>query len=372
MARRAALDLLVAVDPANISYLSGFRTTLHTRFTCVVLSTTEPESALLIVPSVDRILAQEPHWSPSRLDRTEVYYEGAPPNGALPPDPFAFIDPLLSAGAAIGGDLAGARYGDVQEIVSRYPSARLRDASDLFQTARRVKSTWELDVLRRANAIAVAVMRQVPSWLHAGMTELALASQLDNAARELGADGFAYPTLIGFGLKSLALHAPPTERTLARDQIVTIAFGPSLTGYCADIVRTFFFGTPPPLALGVSQQTVAIQQAALDVIRPGARAGETMIAANRAIAARYPDATPAGRAGHSLGLTIHETPSLTPDNETLLEPDMVLAIEPRPPASAMPGIGLYRHCDVVRVTDSGYELLTSFERGLLVVPGGGA
>ncbi len=47
---------------------------------------------------------------------------------------------------------------------------------------------------------------------------------------------------------------------------------------------------------------------------------------------------------------------------------MVLAIEPGAPAHAMAGIGLYRHCDVVRVTEEGYELLTPLDRGLIVVP----
>ena len=371
-ARRERFDVLIIVDPANVYYLSGFRTTLHTRFTAVVLRTVEPGSAALVAPSVDRLLALEPHWYPSLLDRTEIYYEGAPPGGPLRFDPFAFVDLFVRDRDVIGVDLEGAAYSQVQAITSRYPSAQLRDATGILQTARRVKSTWELDVLRRANVIAVEALGRVPGWLREGITEVELASRLDAAARERGSDGVAYPTLIGFGRKSLAPHAAPTGRQLGRDQIVTIAFGPSLAGYCADIVRTFYFGTPPPLALESSRNTVATQKAALDAVRPGARAGGTMIAANRVIADLYPDAPRAGRAGHGLGLTVHETPSLTPDNETLLEPNMVLAIEPRPPAAAMAEIGLYRHCDVVRVTDDGYEFLSPLDRGLLVVDASGA
>ncbi len=97
-----------------------------------------------------------------------------------------------------------------------------------------------------------------------------------------------------------------------------------------------------------------------------------MTAANRLIGQLYSGAPRAGRAGHSLGLTIHETPSLTPENDTLLEPNMVLAIEPRPPPAAMAEIGLYRHCDVIRVTEDGYELLSPLDRGLLVVRASGA
>jgi len=362
----SGVDVLIIVDPANVYYLSGFRTTLHTRFTAVVLRTVGPEAATLVVPSIDRLLALEPHWYPSLL-HTEIYYEGATTGGPLQSDPFAFVDQFVHHGDTIGVDWEGAAYRQIQSITARYPSSRLHDATGALHAARQVKSAWELDMLIRANAIAVDAMKRVPGWCREGITEVELANRLDDAAREQGAGGFAYPTLIGFGQKSLAAHAPPTERRLERDRIVTVAFGPSLAGYCADIVRTFFFGSPPALAVETSWNTVAIQKAALDAIRPGARAGETMIAANRIIADVYPDAPLAGRAGHSLGLTIHETPSLTPDNDTLLEPNMVLAIEPRPPAASMVDIGLYRHCDVVRVTDNGYDLLSPLDRGLLVV-----
>ena len=150
---------------------------------------------------------------------------------------------------------------------------------------------------------------------------------------------------------------------------MTIAFGPTVQGYCADIVRTFFYGNPPTLAVESGTNCVEVQAAALSAVKAGARAGDLMQAAHSVIRRLYPDAPAFGRAGHSLGLTIHETPSLTPDNNLPLEVDMVLAVEPGAPPFAMEGIGLYRHCDVVRVTADGYELLTPYDRGLIVVNG---
>jgi len=150
--------------------------------------------------------------------------------------------------------------------------------------------------------------------------------------------------------------------------MVTIAFGPTVAGYCADLVRTFFHGIPPPVAVQSGERCVEVQAAALKAVRAGARAGDLMRAA-RAVITRYdPDAPASGSAGHSLGLTIHETPTLTADNDLRLEAGMVLAIEPRQPAAAMDGVGLYRHCDVVQVTTDGYDLLTPLDRGLVVAP----
>ncbi|HUZ00782.1 MAG TPA: Xaa-Pro peptidase family protein [Thermomicrobiaceae bacterium] len=367
-ARERGIDALAVLDPANVYYLSGFRTTLHTRLTAVALRTDAPAEALLIAPSVDRRLALEPVWYPSLLERTEIYYEGAPAGGVLASEPGPLLDRVVQNGDTLGVDLATAGYGQVGMLAGRYQGARIADASELLHDARRVKSAFELAALRRANAVAITALSQVPQLLHAALSEVELATALDGIALAEGADGFAYPTLIGFGPKSLAPHAPPTIRQLERNQLVTIAFGPTVAGYCADIVRTFCYGSPPERAVDSGRQVVEVQAAALGVVRAGASAGELMQAANRTIARLFPGAPVAGRAGHSLGLTIHETPSLTPDSAVRLEPDMVLAIEPGTPASPMEGIGLYRHCDVVRVTADGYELLTPFERGLLVVP----
>jgi Xaa-Pro aminopeptidase len=117
------------------------------------------------------------------------------------------------------------------------------------------------------------------------------------------------------------------------------------------------------------ERGVAIQAAALEKVRTGAPISDLVEAAGAAITGFYPDVVQARGAGHSLGLTVHEEPSLLAGNHARLETNMVLAIEPGAPAHAMQGIGLYRHCDVVRVTDEGYELLTPMDRGLIVVPG---
>lgn len=368
LARERGIDSVVVLEPANIFYLSGFRTTLYTRFMGVALRTEAPREAMLIATSVDRRLTEEPVWFPSLLERTEIYYRGAGPETGLISDPGVLIDQVVRAGDTVGIDLHGASYGNVKMILDRQAGLTLADATPILHAARSVKSDVELAALTRANQIAVDVLGQVPSLLRTGMTEAELAAALDSGARLEGADGWAYPILIGFGPKSLAPHAPPTQRALEPDQIVTIAFGPMAAGYCADIVRTFFYGTPPEQASRSGQRHVEIQAAALAKIRTGARAGDLADAADVVVHRYYPDAPRTANAGHSLGLTVHEEPSLLAINDAQLQANMVLAIEPGAPAHAMEGIGLYRHCDVVRVTDQGYDLLTPLERGLVVVP----
>lgn len=366
-AQAEGLDALVILEPANIYYLSGFRTTLYTRFMAVALRTEAPRDALLIATSVDRQLALDPVWYPSLLPRTEVYYLGAPADGPLISAPGPLLDTAVRDGDRVGVDLAGASFGHVELLRQRYPNMALVDATPLLHAARSVKSALELAALRAANQVAVEALSRVPEWLRVGLSERELGAKLDDAVRDAGADGAGYPTLIGFGPKSLAPHAPPTDRQLRRDEMVTIAFGPTVAGYCADVVRAWYFGAAPAMAVEQARICTEVQSAALATIRAGARAGDAMVAAREAILRYEPNAPNAGSAGHSLGLTIHETPTLVAGNDLLLEEDMVLGVEPRQPGSAMPAIGLFRQCDVVRVTATGYELLTPMARGLVGV-----
>ncbi len=368
LAAEQGIDSIVALEPAHIFYLSGFRTTLYTRFMGVALRTSAPEEAMLIATAVDQRLAKEPVWYPSRLERTEIYHRGAPPESGLIADPGDLLDQVLQEGDTVGIDLHGASYGNVEMVLGRKSGLKLVDATPVLHAARSVKSAVEIAAMTRANQIAVDVLGTVPSLLREGMTELDLANALEGAARQAGSDGWAYPTLIGFGPKSMAPHTPPTARMLQPNEIVTIAFGPMAGGYCADIVRTFFYGTPPQQAVQSGQRTVEMQAAALAQIRTGARAGDLADAANAVAHGYYPNAARTVSAGHSLGLTVHEEPSLLSSSDEPLKRDMILAIEPSTAAQHMQGIGFYRHCDVVRVTDEGYDLLTPLQRGLVVTP----
>jgi Xaa-Pro aminopeptidase len=191
MAIAQGIDAVIVIDPANVCYLSGFRTTLHTRFTAVALRTSEPGGATLVAPSVDKRLALEPVWWPSLLAETHIYYEGAPDSGELANNPGAVLDRVVRNGDTIGVDLSGASYGQVRMLQDRYPDSTIVDATDILHMVRRVKSPFEIDALRRANAVAIAALKQIPDLLRPGMTEIDLAAELDRLARTGGADGFA-------------------------------------------------------------------------------------------------------------------------------------------------------------------------------------
>ncbi len=67
--------------------------------------------------------------------------------------------------------------------------------------------------------------------------------------------------------------------------------------------------------------------------------------------------------GHSVGLTVHETPRIVTGVDSVLSEGMVMAVEP---GLIVPGFGAFWHCDVVVVQNTGLELLTQGLRGIVV------
>ena len=93
---------------------------------------------------------------------------------------------------------------------------------------------------------------------------------------------------------------------------------------------------------------------AMDAVRPGLSARELDGLMRTAVAdAGFPPYP--HHSGHGIGVCAHEEPRIVPYNDMLLEPDMVVALEP---AAYVPGVGGVRLENVILVTETGCDLLT--------------
>lgn len=366
-AAEAGLDALVCCHPDNVYYLSGFRTTIHTRFMAAVLPVKESQLASLVIPAVEERLARENIWSPSWLEDIRPFQGGSNPRKGAPVDPAELLQDLCSGFRSIGADTDHMTHQAYKILLRSITVKEPVNFSSSLLRLRMNKSHEERQQMEAACALAVSGAVRIEELLAPGVTELELARTIETEALAGGADGFAYPTLISFGEKSLAAHSPPMNRPLKKGQIVTLAFGPQVNGYSSDLVRTYYFGDPPREVMERSEQAVEAQEATLDAVAPGMKGGDLMHKALSCFKKHFPDISKNGSAGHGLGLSVHETPVLSQSDTTVLEPGMVLAIEPAAPAFFMENHGRYRHCDVVEVATGGKRLLTNHPRGLLVV-----
>jgi Xaa-Pro aminopeptidase len=145
---------------------------------------------------------------------------------------------------------------------------------------------------------------------------------------------------------------------------VVLDFGVILSGYCSDMTRTVWVGKPNRKVRDLYQAVLEAQRAGLEAVRPGATTGEVDQAARRVLQraqlARYFTHS----TGHGVGLEILEAPRLARGQTEILQPGMVVTIEP---GAYIPGEGGVRIEDMVAVTESGREVLTPTTKEFIAI-----
>ena len=143
---------------------------------------------------------------------------------------------------------------------------------------------------------------------------------------------------------------------MKKGELVTIDFGAIFGGYQSDETVTVALGRPKPELKKIYGVVREAQRRALRLIRPGAVCRDVDLAARDYIKEQgYGDFFGHGL-GHGVGLETHEEPVLNFRSETVLQPGMVVTVEP---GIYLPGIGGVRIEDMALVTAGGHRLLTA-------------
>jgi Xaa-Pro aminopeptidase len=213
------------------------------------------------------------------------------------------------------------------------PNAQLVDGGPVIRRLMSIHTPLEIERLRRACAAGMWIHNQVPNLLRAGLMEREFLARMSRAFHEQWGEGYAYQPAGGWDVRnpetrdSNRYHAAITDRVFKPgDQLCRGTSGASYRGYGADIDRVWYLGRPPQVVLDWYRMTWECNRAMAEAIRPGARCSDVYAAFAR-VAAKYGvDQARSGRCGHGLrntgGLSVH------PDNHTVLEPGMLLSIEP--------------------------------------------
>jgi Xaa-Pro aminopeptidase len=225
----------------------------------------------------------------------------------------------------------------------------------LVAKLRQVKDADEIASLRAAALLGCRLFDHILTFIQPGMTEMAVAAELEHAARLAGAEGMSFETIIASGVRSALPHGHATQARLPRRGFVTMDFGVLLNGYCSDMTRTIHMGRATTAERNAYDAVLDAQESGLAAVRAGVVTGDVDEAA-RSVLRR------AGLAdwfthstGHSLGLEIHEDPRLAAKRTEKLKAGMIVTIEP---GIYMPGRFGLRIEDTVLVTRSGCEILT--------------
>ncbi|HEX8924986.1 MAG TPA: Xaa-Pro peptidase family protein [Terriglobales bacterium] len=241
---------------------------------------------------------------------------------------------------------------------------RLVETSGVVENLRCVKDAEEVARIRAAVNLASRCFKQLLRAMRPGVPENEVAARLEFAARKAGASAMSFETIVAGGARSALPHGVASRAPLPARGFVVLDYGVILDDYCSDMTRTVHMGRAPRESRALYQAVLEAQLAAISAVRPGVSAGEVDAAARNTLHRNKLAKYFTHSTGHGVGLEIHEIPRIGAKQQTVLEPGMVITIEP---GIYLPGRCGIRIEDMVLVTDTGCEVLTPVSKELIEI-----
>ena len=229
---------------------------------------------------------------------------------------------------------------------------------------RATKEPWEIELMRKAQAITDRAFAEVITRIKTGMTELELQAELIYCMYKNGGTGLAFDPIVVSGPNTSLPHGVAGERVIQKGDFVTMDFGASYMGYCSDMTRTVAVGYATDEMKHVYDTVLKAQLTAIAATKAGVPGKDIDGTARKVIAdAGYGEYFGHGY-GHSLGLEIHENPSPNASNVEPLPAGVVCSAEP---GIYLPGKFGVRIEDVTLITKDGCEVLTKSPKKLIIL-----
>jgi len=239
------------------------------------------------------------------------------------------------------------------------PDIVLVPVQQLVETVRAVKDEYEIAAISSASRLVDGAIEHARSIAQVGMTERALAWEIERWLREHGSGPMPFPPIVASGPHCAHPHATPCDIEFCCGDPVLIDIGAVVDGYCSDLSRTLFVGEPNGTIAGVYATVLAAQHAAMSGIRSGMNAVDADALAREVVRdSGYGEAFGHGL-GHGVGLAIHERPTVSSLSKDVLVDGMVFTIEP---GIYLPGVGGVRIEDTVVLRGSEVQTLTRSEK----------
>lgn len=269
------------------------------------------------------------------------------------------IADLIAANGRLGldEDIALFVYHALAGVVG---ADRLVDGGAIVRDLRVRKSKAEIDIIRYAMGLTLEVHRRTHALMKPGIRASEVIRYIDEQHRLLGAPEGSSFCIVSFGVATSLPHGADGDQTLAAGDVILVDTGCRLDGYHSDLTRTYTLDEPTPEVDRIWRLEREAQQAVFEAARIGT-ACESLDDAARAVLDRHglgPDYRLPGlphRAGHGLGLSIHEHPYIVRGNRLPLAAGMCFSVEPMIVCPGAFGIRLEDH---VHMTESGPEWFT--------------
>jgi Xaa-Pro aminopeptidase len=309
------LDALLVTHAANRFYLSGFE--LHDP------QCNESAGCLLISTKGRDKLCTDPRYfqAAQRIwDQEDIFIYKGQKNSQLR-DYLSGLN--LSALGFESSYLCHELFATLSEKISLFPT------KGLIENQRIIKDEFEIRKLEKSCALNHNVFEKIQDSLQPGISETDLAWEAEKLFRENGASELAFSVIAAAGPNAALPHAIPGTTQIPSNGPVLLDMGGRLNDYCSDQTRTFWVGDEPTAEFRKTLDLVQkAQDKAINSIRPGMAAKDLYAVARNFFEDHGVFEYFTHGLGHGIGLETHEPPSIGPHSEQVLQPGMVITVEP--------------------------------------------
>ncbi|GLI06828.1 endopeptidase [Paenibacillus tyrfis] len=381
---RENVEALVASSCENFYYLSGhpstFMYTLRmnevalavmfrdpSRRTVIIMNEFEAAGVPADLPGCE--LRTYPTWVDvdDPLGLRGGNYEGRRPVNHQVQEMFGLLGQVLAEHGINSGKVAvelnSMRYPAVNALREAVPDLEFTEAGASLTELRALKTPWEIAQLRKSCEYAEIGIAETIKGIRAGSSAAEIADAF-RLALLTHADG----SPSRFHMISVGAHFAPAHifdtRPGQPGDLIKFDVGVDVAGYGSDIARTFVLGSPSDTVKRIYGALRAGHDRLLELIEPGMPMkhafDEVMPLIRHSGLPNYNR----GHLGHSAGLSLaaEEAPFLSPSEETVFRPGMVICLET--PYYGY-GVGSIMIEDMVLVTDNGCERLNKLSRDLI-------
>jgi Xaa-Pro aminopeptidase len=258
--------------------------------------------------------------------------------------------------------------GDFMRLAKEISPIEIVDAYPALRQLLGLKSAAEIEKISTIAQIASAAYEALPNRLREGMTIRDACNAFKQDLLERGAESFPYVIGVAERFGYPCINLEPTAKKMRAGDILVIDTGSTYEGYFCDFNREYAIGSIEDKLRLVYEIVWEATEIGIHAVEPGrtmADIWQQMVEAMRKSATRAGlpfEPVELGRMGHGLGLRMCEPPSIALGDKTVVEPGMVLTIEPSM-VYQMDVDGEWRrhvsvHEENIAVTESGVRLLT--------------
>ena len=355
------LDSVIFTSYHNINYYSDFLFCHFGRFYAFVVT---HDKATLVSANID---GGQP-WRRTYGDNL-IYTDWQRDNY------FRAIQRLVLAGGRVGIEQDNPTVTNLGKMIGALPNTELIDIAPQVMALRMIKSDEEIAHIKQGAQVAdiggaacvAAITEDVPEH------EVALASTgamvREIASRFPHAELMDTWTWFQSGLNTDGAHNPVTSRRVQKGDILSLNCFPMIAGYYTALERTLFLDHASDDHLRLWNVNVEVHKRGLDLIMPGVRCCDIAKELNEIYKAHGLLKYRTFGYGHSFGVLSHYYGreaglELREDIETVLEPNMVVSMEPMIMLpEGIPGSGGYREHDILVITEDGADNITGFPFG---------